>query len=99
MRKNNPGSLYGSFCEGYGCFWLLLGKISEELSGETLEKVTSRDQARRILTWCLWVVVTYNEIHNYIYEYIWTYRPTFSVTSTRESKNQIGMALPYAIQS
>ena len=40
MRKNNPGSLYGTFCEGSGCFWLLLGKISEELSGETLEKVT-----------------------------------------------------------
>ena len=28
-----------------------------------------------------------------IYEYILTYRPAFSVTSTRESKNQIGMAL------
>ena len=39
-EENNPGSLYGSFCEGYGLFWLLLGKISEELSGETLEKVT-----------------------------------------------------------
>jgi len=36
---------------------------------------------------------TYNEIHSYIYEYILTYRPTFSVTSTRKSKNQIGMAL------
>ena len=43
--------------------------------------------------WCLWVVVTYNEIHNYIYEHISTYRPTFSMTSTRESKDQIGMAL------
>ena len=39
MRKNNPGSLYGSFCEGYGQFWLLQGKMSE-LSGETVEKVT-----------------------------------------------------------
>ena len=38
--------------------------------------------------------MTYNEIHSYIYEYISTYQPTFSVTSTRESKNQIGMALP-----
>ena len=37
---NNPGSFYGSFCEGYGHFWSLLGKISEELSGETVEKVT-----------------------------------------------------------
>ena len=30
----------------------------------------------------------------YIYEYILTYLPTFSVNPTRESKDQIGMALP-----
>ena len=35
---NSPSSLYGSFCEGYAHFWLLLGKISEDLSGETVEK-------------------------------------------------------------
>ena len=29
----------------------------------------------------------------YIYEYITTYLPTFSVNPTRESKDQIGMAL------
>ena len=40
MRTNNPGSFYGSFCEGYEHFWSLLEKISEELSGETVEKVT-----------------------------------------------------------
>ena len=40
--------------------------------------------------------MTYNEIHGYIYEYILTYQPTFYVTSTRESKNQIGMALLHA---
>ena len=30
--------MYGSLCEGYGHFWLFLGKISEELSGETLRQ-------------------------------------------------------------
>ena len=39
-QLNNPGFLYSSFCEGDEHFWLLLGKISEELSGETVEKVT-----------------------------------------------------------
>ena len=40
MRTKNPGSFYSSFCEGYGDFWSLLGKIFEELSGETVEQVT-----------------------------------------------------------
>ena len=37
--------------------------------------------------------MTYDEIHSYIHEYISTYRPTFSVSATRESKDQIGMAI------
>ena len=39
-RTNNPGSFYGSFCEGYGHFWSLQGKISEDFSGQTVENVT-----------------------------------------------------------
>ena len=37
--------------------------------------------------------MAYNEIHSYIYEYISTYRSTFSVSATRESKDQIGVAI------
>ena len=40
LNDPRPGSFYGSFCEGYGQFWSLLGKILEELSSETVEKVT-----------------------------------------------------------
>ena len=40
MRTNNPGSFYGSFCKATDTFESLLGKISENLSGETVEKVT-----------------------------------------------------------
>ena len=41
----------------------------------------------------LLICETCNEIHIYIYEYISTYRPTFFLNSTRESKDQIGVAL------
>jgi len=51
MRKNNPGSLYGSFCKGYEHFWLLLGKISEELSSETVEKVTKLKTNSHAVLW------------------------------------------------
>ena len=73
--------------------WLLLGKISEDLSGETVEKATksrsSKTNSHVVPLGCYLI----HDFFSYIYEYISTYRPTFSVNYTRESKNQIGMAL------
>ena len=63
-----------------------LGKISEELCGETVEKVTILSSSRALIN------ENYNEIHSCIYEYNSTYLPTFSVNPTRGSKDQIGMA-------
>ena len=33
-RGQTTSSFYGSFCKGYGHFWVTSGKISEKLSGE-----------------------------------------------------------------
>ena len=74
-RKNNPGSLYGSFCEGYGHFWLLLGKISKELSSETVEKVTKSRSSKTNLA-CHELIMRFIVKYIYIYIYMNIFRPT-----------------------
>ena len=81
MRKHNPGSFYGSFCEGYRHFWLILGKISEELSGETVEKVTKSKMKSHMV---LWVV----ELMRFIVTYMNMFRPTDPLFP-RELVNQL----------
>ena len=60
MRTNNPGSFYGSFCEGYGHFG-----VSEELCGETVEKVTISSSSRAIF------------IMRFIFTFMNIIRPTY----------------------
>ena len=87
---------YGSFCEGYGHFWVTPGKISEDLSCETGERPHRAPESggfSRSAFGLQLICKTCNEIHSYIYEHISTYRPTFFLNSTRESKDQIGMVL------
>ena len=78
-------------------FGSLLGR-SQKTSAVRLEKdhIELRNQADSHVAplGCSLICETCNEIHIYIYEYISTCRPTFFLNSTRESKDQIGMALP-----
>ena len=92
-------SFYGSTVvsvKATDTFGSLLGR-SQKSSAVRLQKyhIELQNQAEisRSAFGLYLICKTCNEIHSYMYEYISTYRPTFFLNSTRESKDQIDMAL------